>query len=89
MTQDMVMGLGKEALWTALKVGAPLMAVSMIVGFVISALQAVTQINEASLAFVPKALASVVVLLFFGPWMLNTLVAYAASIFNNLPAFAR
>lgn len=89
MTQDMVMGVGKDALWTALKVGAPVMLVSLVVGFVISALQAVTQINEASLSFVPKALATVVVLLFFGPWMLNTLVTYAATIFDSLPAFAR
>ena len=89
MTQDLIMGVGKDALWTALKVGAPLLGATLVVGFLISAIQAVTQINEASLAFVPKALAMMVVLIVFGPWMLNTLVTYAAAIFTNLPAFAK
>ncbi len=89
MNEEFVIGLGRDALWTAVKVGAPLMGVSLVVGLVISAVQAVTQINEASLAFVPKALAVLVALAFFGPWMLNTLVAYSAAIFNGLPNVAR
>ena len=89
MTEEFVIGLGREALWTAVKVGAPLLGVTLLVGIVISAVQAVTQINEASLAFVPKALAALAALAFFGPWMLNTLVAYAAAVFAGLPNFAR
>jgi flagellar biosynthetic protein FliQ len=89
MSEEFVIGLGRNALWTALKVGAPVMVVSLVVGMVVSAFQAVTQIQEASLAFVPKALAVLVVMLFAGPWMLNTLVAYAAMIFAGLPEMAR
>lgn len=89
MNEAFVIGLGKDAMWTAVKVAAPVMGVSLVVGMLISAFQAVTQINESSLSFVPKALAVLVALAFFGPWMLNTLVTYAAVIFDGLPSFAR
>jgi flagellar biosynthetic protein FliQ len=89
MTEEFVIGLGKDALWTALKVSAPLLGVSLLVGIIVSSIQAVTQINESTLSFVPKALALMAVLAFAGPWMLNTLVAYAAFIFEGLPNVAR
>jgi flagellar biosynthesis protein FliQ len=89
MTEEFVIGLTRDAMWTALKVAGPLMGVSLLVGVIISSVQAVTQINEATLSFVPKALALMAVLAFFGPWMLNTLVSYTAFIFEGLPAYAR
>lgn len=89
MTQDFVVRLGMDAMWTGLKIAAPLLAVTLIVGLLISVFQAVTQINESTLSFVPKALAVLAALAFLGPWMLNTLVAYAATIFGALPSFAR
>ena len=89
MDEAFIVGLGKDALWTALKVGAPVLLASLVVGLLVSVLQAVTQINEQSLSFVPKALAVMVVLVLFGPWMLNTLVSYSAAIFGNLPAMMR
>ena len=72
-----------------LKVSAPVMGVTLLVGVVISAFQALTQINEASLSFIPKALAALAALALFGPWMLNTLVMYTATLFDNLPALVR
>lgn len=89
MTEEFVIGFGRDAMLTALKVAAPLLAVSLLVGVVVSAFQAVTQINESSLSFIPKALAGVAVLMFFGPWMLNTLVAYTTAVFEGLPTFVR
>jgi flagellar biosynthetic protein FliQ len=89
VSQEFVIGLGHEALWTALKVGAPVLVASLVVGVVISALQAMTQINDASLAFVPKVVAMVAALAFFGPWMLTSLVEYAARLFAALPMVAR
>lgn len=89
MSQEFVIGLGHAALWTALKVGAPVLVASLVVGVVISALQAMTQINDASLAFVPKVVAMVAALAFFGPWMLTSLVEYAARLFAALPMVAR
>lgn len=89
MSQEFVIGLGHEALWTALKVGAPVLVASLVVGVMMSALQAMTQINDASLAFVPKVVAIVAALAFFGSWMLTILVEYAARLFAALPMVAR
>ncbi|MFN8557179.1 MAG: flagellar biosynthesis protein FliQ [Dehalococcoidia bacterium] len=89
MTEEFVISLGRDAVMTAIKVSAPMLLVSLVVGIVISAVQAVTQINESSLSFVPKALAVIAAIGFAGPWMLNTLVAYAAGIFGNLPTLIR
>lgn len=89
MTEEFVVSLGKDALWTALKLGAPMLGIAMLVGVITSSLQAVTQVQESTLSFVPKALAIMLVLVFFGPWMLNTLVSYTAGLFNVLPIAAR
>lgn len=89
MTEQFIIGLGKDALLTALKVSAPILGVSLVVGLIVSAVQAVTQINEATLSFVPKMLAVTLTLALAGPWMLNTLVGYTTQIFNGLPNFVR
>jgi flagellar biosynthetic protein FliQ len=89
MTQDYVIGIGKDAIWTALQVAAPVLGISLVVGLIVSLFQAVTQLNESTLSFVPKALAVVAALLLFGPWMLNTLVSYTAGIFAGLPSLVR
>ena len=89
MTEEFVVRLAMDALWTGLKVAGPILIVTLVVGLVISTIQAVTQVNEATLNFVPKALALIATLALLGPWMLNTLVSYAASIFAGLPTFVR
>ena len=89
MTEEFVVRLAMDALWTGLKVAGPILIVTLVVGLVISTIQAVTQVNEATLNFVPKALALIATLALLGPWMLNTLVSYTASIFNGLPTFVR
>jgi flagellar biosynthetic protein FliQ len=89
MKQDVVIGHASQAMWMALKVSLPVMAATLGVGVLISALQAVTQINEATLNFVPKALALMAVLAIAGPWMLNTMVGYTAILIESLPALAR
>ncbi|HZQ35489.1 MAG TPA: flagellar biosynthesis protein FliQ [Dehalococcoidia bacterium] len=89
MTEEFVVRLAMDALWTGLKVAGPILIVTLVVGLVISTIQAVTQVNEATLNFVPKALALIATLALLGPWMLNTLVSYAASIFAGLPTFVK
>jgi flagellar biosynthesis protein FliQ len=88
VSEAYVVGLGSSAMWTAIQVGAPILIMVLIVGLAISSIQAVTQINEQSLAFVPKMLALVASLAFFGPWMLHTLVSYTTVIFTSLPQVA-
>lgn len=84
MTSDLAVALTEKALWMAVVVGGPLLAVGLVVGLVTSLLQATTQLNDQALAFVPKIAAMFLALLFFGPWMLQTLVQFARSIFGSL-----
>ncbi|MBH0201288.1 MAG: flagellar biosynthesis protein FliQ, partial [Nitrospira sp.] len=78
MTPEMVTELARHALETTLLVSAPILGLSLLIGLAISALQAMTQLNEATLTFVPKVVALFVALLFFLPWMLNTMTTYMA-----------
>ncbi len=81
--------LAKEALGTALLVGGPILGIGLLVGLVVSVFQAMTQIQEQTLAFIPKILAIVVVMLLLGPWMLNVLTAYTTNLLSQLGTFAR
>jgi flagellar biosynthetic protein FliQ len=83
---QMVLTMGQEALLMLLMVSAPVLGVVLIVGLAISLFQAVTQINEATLAFVPKLIAAVVVFALAGPWMLNLLVEYIRRTIEAIPS---
>lgn len=85
MTQETVIYLGKEALSVALLVSAPLLGVGMLVGVIVSILQATTQIQEQTLTFVPKIVAIMISLLIFGPWMLRVVTKFAQDLFIQLP----
>jgi flagellar biosynthetic protein FliQ len=76
---------GRTALWAALTLSLPLLAVGLIVGLAVSLLQAVTQIQEQTLSFVPKILAIAGTLLVLMPWMLRVLVDYTHDVFMKLP----
>jgi flagellar biosynthetic protein FliQ len=86
MTAQMVLTMGQEALWMLLLISAPILGVVLVVGLVISLFQAVTQINEATLAFVPKLIAAMAVLALAGPWMLSMLVEYVQRTLLSLPS---
>ena len=86
MNPQMVLTLGQEALLMLLMVSAPVLAVVLLVGLVIGLFQAVTQINEATLAFVPKLIAAVAVFAIAGPWMLTMLVEYIRRTIESIPA---
>ncbi len=81
----MVFTKGQEALMILLMVSMPILLMVLVVGLVVSVFQAITQINEASLSFVPKLLAAVGVLIFAGPWMLSTMVDYIRRTFESIP----
>lgn len=87
MTQETVIHLGREALTVALLVSAPVLGLGMIVGIIVSILQATTQIQEQTLTFVPKMITVFVALIIFGPWMLNTIVQFTYNLFSELPNF--
>ena len=85
MNQDVVVSLTMDALALALKVALPLLLVGLAVGLIISVFQAVTQIQEQTLTFIPKILASVAVLIVGGPWMLDQLLSYTRDLWSAIP----
>jgi flagellar biosynthetic protein FliQ len=85
MDQDVVISLGTQAMSLALKISMPLLGVGLIVGVLISIIQAVTSIQEQTLAFIPKVVAMAVVLVVGGPWMLNQLLSYTSELWMSIP----
>lgn len=89
MTSEMVMEISRNSLVTALVVAGPILGVALLIGLAISVFQAVTQINEATLTFVPKIIAIFVAMALFGSWMMSTLVSYTTGMFAFLPYMTR
>lgn len=85
MTPGMVMEIGRQAIEVTLMMSAPMLLAALAVGLIISIFQAATQINEATLQFVPKLVAIFLILLFFGPWMLQYMVDYIQRLFGSIP----
>jgi flagellar biosynthesis protein FliQ len=85
MNAQMALSMGQEALWTLLLVSAPVLGVVLIVGLAISLFQAITQINESTLTFIPKLVAAVAVFAMAGPWMLSMLVDYLRRTIEAIP----
>ena len=85
MDTDTVVSLATQAMSLALKISMPLLGVGLIVGVLISIIQAVTSIQEQTLAFIPKVVAMAVVLVVGGPWMLNQLLSYTAELWTSIP----
>lgn len=86
MNAQMVLTMGQEALLMLLMVSAPVLGVVLVVGLLVSLFQAVTQINEQTLAFVPKLIAAIAVFAIAGPWMLNMLVEYIRRTIEAIPS---
>ena len=81
--------LGREAIFVALLAAAPVLILSMIVGLAISIFQAVTQIQEPTLAFIPKIIISALAILFFGPFILAMLTDFMSRVFSNMSHFVK
>ena len=86
MTPQLVLTIGRDALTLLLMLAMPVLGVVMAVGLLVSIFQAVTQIHEATLAFVPKLIAAMVVFSIVGPWMLSTLVDFIRRTLLSIPA---
>ncbi|KAB2319132.1 flagellar biosynthesis protein FliQ [Betaproteobacteria bacterium SCN1] len=85
MTPESVMTLGRTALEITLLVSAPVLLVTLVVGLIISIFQAATQINDASLSFIPKVIAVFVTFAIAGPWMLTVMTDYMRRVLTGLP----
>lgn len=87
MSDNDVMQLAVQAMILGAKLAGPILIVSLVMGFLISLLQSVTQVQEMTLTFVPKLIAVAVILLFFGNWMMHESVTFAEDIITNIPRY--
>jgi flagellar biosynthesis protein FliQ len=85
MNQDTVVSLATQAMTLALKVGGPMLLAGLVIGLVVSIFQAVTQIQEQSLTFIPKVIGVAALIVLLGPWMLDQLVSYAQNLYTSIP----
>jgi len=89
MDQETVITIAQNALLTVIYVSAPLLLVSLIVGLAVSVFQATTQIQEATLTFIPKILAVILTLAVLGSWMLNMMTDYTLNLYKSILQFIR
>ena len=89
MTPDVVMSLGRESALLILVLAGPILGAGLVVGLAVSIFQAVTQIQEMTLSFIPKLVVILAVLGFLGHWMLGRLVGFTVTLFSNLDVYAR
>ncbi len=89
MSEELIMKLAQDTLKTTALLSAPILGASLIVGLVVSVIQAVTQINEQTLTFIPKLIVIGIVILIAGPWMLDVLSHYTIGLFENMATFVR
>lgn len=89
MTPDLVLSLARDSGMVILYVAGPILGASLVTGLIVSVFQAVTQIQEATLTFIPKLVAVLVVVALFGNWMLGHLLGYTVGLLTNLSAYGR
>jgi len=87
MTPEFVVGFGKEVVWVTLLVASPMLLFGLIVGLIVSVFQAVTQVHEMTLTFIPKILAVMLALVIFFPWMMSVLLSFTEKVFINIPMY--
>jgi flagellar biosynthetic protein FliQ len=87
MSDSIVVSLVSQAIFMIIMMSAPIVLTAMIVGFTVSIMQAITQVQEQTLSFVPKSLCVYGVLIVLGPWLLNTMLQYMRHLLDNLPVY--
>lgn len=87
MDTAMVVDLGRESLYVAVLIAAPMLAVALVVGLIIGIVQAATSINEMTLSFIPKIAALVLVMIGLGSWQISVIVDFTRRIFERIPTF--
>lgn len=89
MTEELVIKLGQDALRTTAMLSAPLLISTLVVGLAVSVFQALTQINEATLSFIPKMIVVALVFVLAGPWMMDVMSTYTVTLFDNIAVMVR
>lgn len=89
MSPEFVVGFGRQAVEITLMLAMPMLGLGLIVGLMISVFQAVTQIQEMTLTFIPKILAVMTAMVIFSPWMLEKIITYTRTVIINIPTYVR
>lgn len=89
MGEDLIIKLGHDALKTSAMLAAPMLLGALVTGVAISIFQAVTQINEATLTFIPKLIIIAVILILAGPWMVDLMSSYTINLIENIATYVR
>lgn len=89
MTEELVVKLGQDALRTTALLAAPMLISTLVVGLAVSIFQALTQINEATLTFIPKMIVIALVIVLAGPWMMDVMSAYTVNLFEGISVMVR
>lgn len=89
MAEEVIIKLGQDALRTTAMLSAPLLLSTLVVGLAVSIFQAVTQINEATLTFIPKMIVIAIVLILAGPWMMDLMTSYTVHLFESISVIVR
>jgi flagellar biosynthesis protein FliQ len=87
MSSEFVINIAERAIMTTMLICAPILIIALVIGLLVSIFQATTQIQEQTLAFIPKIVAVMIGLVFFGPWMLSQILTFTQDIFSNLSKF--
>lgn len=86
MNQDTVVNLATQAMTLAFEVAGPILLVGLVIGLAVSLFQAVTQIQEQSLSFIPKIIGLAVLIVILGPWMMDRLINYVVNLYTSIPS---
>ncbi len=89
MNEELILKLGQDALTTTAMLSAPLLLGALVVGLLVSVFQAVTQINESTLTFIPKMAVIAIMILLAGPWMMDVLVSYTHNLYDSIDTYVR
>ncbi len=89
MTQQTVLDIAWNTIWVAMKISAPALLATLVMGLIISIFQAATQINEQTLSFIPKILAMAAAMVICGPWVLRTMLTFTINLFRDIPHLIR
>ncbi|SHN67996.1 flagellar biosynthesis protein FliQ [Desulfovibrio litoralis] len=89
MTQDFVIGFGRQSIELALIISLPMLGIGLIVGLIVSIFQAATQIQEMTLTFIPKIICIFLALLFSFPWIMDKMITFTREVFTNIPLYIK
>jgi flagellar biosynthetic protein FliQ len=89
MNEELIIKLGQDAMRTTAMIAGPILIATLVIGLAVSVFQALTQINESTLSFIPKILVVAIVIVLAGPWMLDVMTSYTVNLFENIASFVR